>query len=143
MVIHFICTGNIYRSRMAEAYCVSRCVPGVSVLSSGTQTVLNGGVSIARYAAETLRAHGLEHFASASWKQTTPALVRQSDILVFMEDEHHRFCLDWIDPRRQRVQIWGVHDIGSGAKPAEFRAAAERTFATLKAHTDLLLAGLP
>lgn len=48
MVIHFICTGNIYRSRMAEASCVSRGVPGVSVLSSGTQTVLNGGVSIAR-----------------------------------------------------------------------------------------------
>lgn len=84
----------------------------------------------------------MERFASTSWRQTTPALVRQSDILVFMEDEHYRFCLEWIDPGRQTVQIWGVHDIVSGAKPAEFRAAAERTFATLKAQTDVLLAGL-
>jgi len=26
MIIHFVCTGNIYRSRLAEAYCKSKGV---------------------------------------------------------------------------------------------------------------------
>jgi hypothetical protein len=32
LTIHFICTGNMYRSRLAEAYCASRHVPGVQPL---------------------------------------------------------------------------------------------------------------
>jgi len=139
MILHFICTGNIYRSRMAEAYCVSKGVPGLSVLSSGIQTALNGLLPIAPYASETLRGHGLERFASASWQQTTAALVRKSDILVFMEDEHYRFCLDWIDSKTQMVQTWDVPDIGSGVGPAQIRTAAERTFAIIKQRTDSLL----
>jgi protein-tyrosine-phosphatase len=142
MIIHFICTGNIYRSRMAEAYCVSKGIPGLSVLSSGIRTALNGLVPIAPYAADTLRGHGLERFVSASWQQTTAALVRKSDILVFMEDEHYRFCLDWIDSSTQTVQIWNIPDIGSGVGLAQIRTVAERTFAIIKQQTDLLLAEL-
>ena len=40
MTIHFICTGNIYRSRLAEAYCASKRVAGLCVLSSGIGTKL-------------------------------------------------------------------------------------------------------
>jgi protein-tyrosine-phosphatase len=64
LTIHFICTGNIYRSRIAEAYCASKAVPGVLVLSSGINTVLNRGIPIAPYAARILREQGLEGFAT-------------------------------------------------------------------------------
>ena len=59
MIIHFICTGNIYRSRLAQAYCASKGVPRLDVVSSGIQTTLNGGVTIASYAVDILRAYGL------------------------------------------------------------------------------------
>jgi protein-tyrosine-phosphatase len=140
MILHFICTGNTYRSRMAEAYGASRRVPGLSVLSSGIQAGLSGLVPISQYAAETLRGYGLEGFASASWQQTTAALVRKSDVLVFMEDEHYRFCRDWVDPSMQMVQIWDIPDIGPGLGPVEIRTKAERTFAMIQHKTDLLLA---
>ena len=142
MILHFICTGNIYRSRMAEAYCISKGVPGLSVLSSGTQTALNGLVSIAPYAEETLRGHGLECFASACWRQTTAALVRHSDILVFMESEHYHYCIDWVDSSMQTVEIWNIPDIGSGVGPAQIGTVAERTFAVIVHQTDLLLASI-
>jgi protein-tyrosine-phosphatase len=51
MTIHFICTGNIYRSRLAETYCASKGVPGLFVSSSGIGTKLNRGIPIASYAA--------------------------------------------------------------------------------------------
>jgi hypothetical protein len=59
-----------------------------------------------------------------------------------MEDEHYRFCLDWVDSSTQTVQIWDIPDIGSGVGLAQIRTAAERTFAIIKQQTDLLVARL-
>jgi len=141
MTIHFICTGNIYRSRLAEAYCASKGVPGLHVLSSGIKTALNGGIPIAPYAANVLRAYGLERFAAPSWQQTTMALVRASDILVFMELEHYHFCRDWISTG-QRFNIWDIPDVGSRVGTAEIRTEVERTFAVIRRKTDMLLTEL-
>jgi len=141
MTIHFICTGNIYRSRLAQAYCASRGVPGIRVVSSGTGTALNGGVPIASYAARMLRTHGLEPFAAPAFAQTTAELVGSSDVLVFMESEHCEFCRDWIDPLRQRIEIWHIPDIGA-VGPDEIMPKVEATFAKIREQTDRLLATL-
>jgi protein-tyrosine-phosphatase len=142
MTIHFICTGNIYRSRIAEAYCLSKGIPELNVVSSGIQTTLNGDVPIASYAAEALRAYGLERFAAASWQQTTAALVRASDVLVFMEREHYKFCKDWVDSSRQRFEIWNIPDVGSEVGAAEIMTKVERTFAKIRRQADSLLTKL-
>ena len=91
MRIHFVCTGNIYRSRLAEAYCNSRRVPGIDVLSSGIKAGLEQDVPISPYAADVLTRFGLERYAAARWQRTSAELVRASDVLVFMESEHRRF----------------------------------------------------
>jgi protein-tyrosine-phosphatase len=142
MTIHFICTGNIYRSRIAEAYCTSKGVPGLRVLSSGIRTVLNRGISIAPYAARILREQGLEGFATRGWRQTTAALVRASDLLVFMEREHYAFCEGWIDPVRQRIEIWNVPDVGP-IDSAGIMNAVSQTFDLIRQRTDMLLASSP
>jgi protein-tyrosine-phosphatase len=140
MIIHFVCTGNIYRSRLAEAYCKSKGVSGLDVMSSGIQTILNGGLPIASYAADILRAYGLERFAVPSWQQTTAALVRASDVLVFMEREHYHFCKDWVDSSRQRFEIWQIPDVGSEVGATEIMTKVEQAFATIRRQTDSLLA---
>jgi protein-tyrosine-phosphatase len=141
MTIHFICTGNIYRSRLAEAYCASKGVPGLRVSSSGIGTSLHRGIPIAPYAARVLSQHGLERFAAPSWQQTTAGLVRASDILVFMEREHYRFCKDWIDPIRQRVEIWNIPDVGP-VDAARIITKVEQTFEMIGQRTDALLTAL-
>lgn len=141
MTIHFICTGNIYRSRLAEAYCASRGVPGLRVFSSGTGTALNGGVPIARYAAQVLKKRGLEGFGAPSWQPTTKALVEASDVLVFMETEHYQFCERWIEPARQKVEIWEIADVDA-AQAAPMTQQAEETFERIKQRTDALLAAM-
>ena len=141
MTIHFICTGNIYRSRLAEAYCASKGVPGLSVSSSGIGTASNGGVPIASYAARVLSQRGLERFAAPSWQQTTAALVRASDVLVFMEREHYGYCKDWIDPVRQTVEIWDISDVGP-VDASRIMTKVEQTFEMIEQRTDMLLTAL-
>ena len=141
MRIHFICTGNIYRSRLAEAYCVSRGVAGTEVFSSGIGAGRDGDAPISPYAADLLTRYGLSPYAAAHWQRTTPALVAASDVLVFMEAEHYDYCERWIEPLRQRVEVWGIEDVGMIAA-AEIPNKVERTFAMIRQRTDALLRAL-
>lgn len=139
--IHFVCTGNIYRSRLAEAYCASRVAPGIHVFSSGIAAGLNGDALISPYAADLLTQYGLNSYAATGWQRTTPALVQASDVLVFMESEHHHFCENWIDPGRQRFEVWGVEDVGP-IEASKIPEKAERTFGIIRHRTDSLLDAL-
>lgn len=139
--IHFVCTGNVYRSRLAEAYCTFRNAAGIRAVSSGIAAGRDNDAPISPHAAEVLSRHGLLTYAAARWQQTTADLVRSSDVLVFMETEHHRFCEAWVEPARQRVEVWGVKDIGDLAA-VEIPNEVERTFAIIRRHTDALLAKL-
>jgi protein-tyrosine-phosphatase len=139
--IHFICTGNVYRSRLAEAYCTSRCVPGVYVSSSGIKAGLNGDASISPYAANMLANYNLDSYAAAHWQRTTAALLQASDVLVFMESEHYRFCESWIEPSRQRIEVWEIEDVGP-VDAGEITSKVEHAFAIIRQRTDTLLTAL-
>lgn len=141
MRIHFICTGNIYRSRLAEAYCASRCRTGIHVFSSGIEAGLNGDAPISSYAADLLTNCALVSYAAPYWQRTTPALVHESDVLVFMEAEHRCFCEDWIEPERQRIEVWEAEDVGS-IQAAEIAKKVERTLGIIRQRTDILLGTL-
>jgi len=69
------------------------------------------------------------------------ALVRASDILVFMESEHYHFCKDWVSSH-QRFNIWDIPDLGSRAGTAEINTEVERTFELIRRKTDRLLTEL-
>jgi protein-tyrosine-phosphatase len=139
--IHFVCTGNIYRSRLAEAYCASRCAGRARVSSSGIAAGANGNAPISPYAETVLRKYGLNSFAAGSWQQTTEALVKASDVLVLMESEHHRFCNHWIETPRQRIEVWEIEDIGPMPTEA-IPGQVEQTFELIRRRTDALLRSL-
>jgi len=141
MTIHFICTGNLYRSRLAEAYCNSRCVPGIHVFSSGIRAGLNGDLPISRYAADVLTKYGLNGYGAAHWQRTSAELVQASDVLVFMEHEHRRFCEEWIEGMRQRVEVWEIEDVGP-VSATEIANKVERTFGVIRQRIDTLLTAL-
>lgn len=141
ITIQFVCTGNIYRSRLAEAYCASKCIPGVRVISSGTGAGLNGDAPISPYAAPVLAQYGLDRYAATRWQPTTAALVQASDILVFMESEHRRFCEKWLDLDRQTIAVWEIEDVGP-MDVTEIPNEVQRTFRIIRQRTDELLRAL-
>ena len=68
-------------------------------------------------------------------------LVRASDVLVFMEREHYKFCKDWVSSR-QKFNIWDIPDLGSRVGISEISTEVERTFAVIRRKTDMLLTEL-
>jgi hypothetical protein len=58
-----------------------------------------------------------------------------------MEAEHLRFCEEWIDPSRQRTEVWGIEDVGS-IPAARIPQEVERTFGIIRQRTDALLTTL-
>jgi hypothetical protein len=67
--------------------------------------------------------------------------VNACDVLVFMESEHYRFCENWINPARQRIEVWGIKDIGPIAAEA-IPEEVGRTFMFIRQRTDVLLSTL-
>jgi hypothetical protein len=84
---------------------------------------------------------GIERFAAPSWQQTTAALVRASDVLVFMEREHYDVCKDWLDPVRQTVEIWEIPEVGP-VDAARIMTEVEQTFEMIEQRADTLLTTL-
>ena len=136
--IHFVCTGNIYRSRMAEAYCLSKGIPGIRATSSGIAAGRDGNAPISPWAADVFRRYGLESFAAAGWQRTTEGLIQANDVLVFMESEHQHFCEAWIERDRHRVEVWEIEDIGP-MDVGKIPEKVERTFEMIRERTDALL----
>lgn len=108
------------------------------VSSSGIAAGRDGNAAISPWAADVLSRYELVSYAAPGWQKSTEALIQASDVLVFMESEHHRFCESWIVPGRHRVEVWEIEDIG----PMEFSKIpdkVERTFAMIRNRVDGLL----
>lgn len=107
--IHFICSGNIYRSRIAEAYLKSKKLPNITVSSSGTQAHRQGKGSIAWYALRLLYRHNLLPYMSNMWRVTREEYLSEADIVVFMGKSNWEFCQKWL-PEGKKYEIWEVPD---------------------------------
>jgi protein-tyrosine-phosphatase len=113
-------------------------IPGIQVFSSGIRAGLEEDVPISPYAADVLTRYGLSCYAAARWQRTSAELVRASDVLVFMESEHHRFCEKWIEAMRQRIEVWEIEDVGP-IDAVEIPNKVERTFGKIRQRIDTLL----
>lgn len=83
-----VCTGNICRSPLAEAYLASR-LDGINITSAGTHALVGHAVD------ETARAVGQARelsLDSHEARQLTLELAKGQDLILVMEQGH----LDWI-----------------------------------------------
>ncbi len=109
MIIHFVCIGNTYRSRLAEAYFHSVSVSGWEACSSGVCTERNYGVVLCWYTKNILDEQHLT--TKECWTQTTVENLRQSDRAVFM----HQECLDLWQQKSDYMpgayEVWDIMDM--------------------------------
>ncbi len=111
MHIHFVCTGNVYRSRLAEAYLNSHSFPGISVTSSGTAAVDNTCGPICWYAQRLMEACHLIPFMSPMWTQTTADSFNGVDVTVFMEPMHHTYAVEQCGFAERKYLVWNIPDL--------------------------------
>ncbi|MBI4058156.1 hypothetical protein HY408_00145 [Candidatus Gottesmanbacteria bacterium] len=148
MKIHFVCTGNTYRSRLAEAYLKSKKIKNLEVSSSGIEAHRNFNGPITWYAARLLKRHGIIEFASHTWTQTTKELLKTADVIVFMDAKHHEHITKQLQHKPKIYHIWQIPDLDdlgfrgdatSSADDLERIEVTEKTFGEIKKCVDLLI----
>jgi protein-tyrosine-phosphatase len=148
MQVHFVCTGNAYRSSLAEAYLRSKQIAGITASSSGVRarTTFQDNGPICWWALRLIHWHRLLPFMSKVSTQATEKRLRKVDLVVFMQPCHY----DWARKRYQfkdtPYAIWGVPDVSETAEDFSTEAglirATEKTFEQIKGKVDALVEAL-
>lgn len=145
--VHFVCTGNAYRSRLAEAYLRSKQLPNVEVSSSGVEEkkhrLRNGPITW--YAGRLLKRHNLVHHAKFMSTQTTRKHLDRADIVIFMTDEQQSIAKNKFKFSKNSFEEWHIGDMDSadffGTKDdSDLRRIehSEQTFLQIKKRVDIL-----
>lgn len=109
--VHFICRGNTFRSRLAEAYTKSLKLPGYTITSSGVEADADKHIVISSYAKEIARQNHLSGFVAKTKHQTTQKILDAQDVLVFVSKDVYdeAIALYRIDARQ--AIVWDIPDL--------------------------------
>jgi protein-tyrosine-phosphatase len=147
MRVHFICTGNAYRSRLAEAYFNSKQIAGFIATSSGIRADYwrpsNGPISI--YTKELLEKENILKYTTEDVTQTTLARLEKQEFIVFMNQVHFEFCVNELGYEPSRYEIWDIKDVNEILTEAELAEkekvdeVARKTYGKIKDKIDKLI----
>jgi protein-tyrosine-phosphatase len=146
--IHFVCTGNAYRSRLAEAYLKSLNLKRVKASSSGIEASKHENGPISWYA-ERIAAHqGLLKHVSKTKKDTRKKHLNQADLVIFLHpDNFEMFRKNFGDFTLKEYEIWDIPDLhhlgfrgiaNNQKEENKLIAATEKTFMQIKAKINKL-----
>ncbi len=111
--IHFVCRGNVYRSRLAEAYAKSILEDKVSarISSSGIEAekALNGEVD--SETVRLLKKESIENYLTPSWHQTTQEDINDNDRIIFMSQTLYSQAKKSFDLPQDKIETWDIPDV--------------------------------
>lgn len=110
--IHFVCLGNTFRSRLAEAYgkYLTRKRNNIVITSSGILASENKLGPISWVALLILQRNKLIKYMSNNWTQTSMDKLEQQDFIVFMDKEVFNLFDKKFDVHK--IKKYSVFDIG-------------------------------
>lgn len=127
----FICTGNFYRSRYAEAlfnHLAQEKGQEWQAVSRGLATHLAQGGLVAMEVVDQLERDGIDliHLAETKTPITEPDF-EQCDRLIAMNEKEHRREIENRFPRHaSRVEYWDIVDVGDAPSTEELPRLAKR-----------------
>ena len=149
MKIHFVCRGNVYRSRIVEAYAKSLRLNGVCISSSGIEADRHYPPNefppayLAQWARLTAQEHNLDLKLSPNRTQTTSQLLNHRDYIVFVSASVFKDALNKYSFNQSNTKIWALKDVGDWSKQEPSNQWSDRqkrdyTFAQIKKELDKL-----
>lgn len=138
MKVHFVCLGNVYRSRLAEAYLNSKQIPDLTVISSGTvAAVEQKNRPISWVAQRLLDSHKLVPFQKLLRTQTTKELLDSADFTIFFTQVPYQYCVDTLGFSSKQFEIWDIADTNNNyGNDIEKMKITEDAFAIIRQKVD-------
>ena len=140
MLIHFVCLGNVYRSRLAETYLNAKQLTDVTVVSSGINAIDNNNRPISWLTQRLYEVYKLVPFQKSLWTQTTKELLDSADLTIFFAKEYQQYCVDNFGYKSNNFEIWEIEDLDVNMKEhMEKIKKTEETFELIKQKVDDLV----
>lgn len=113
MKIDFICRGNTFRSRLAEAYFNSLNIMDCKACSSGIEAQRNLSGPICWYTKDILEKNKIDSFAKEHWTQTSKKELNENDLIIFMDKNCYDFCNIYFKDIliEKPHKVWFINDV--------------------------------
>ena len=105
MKILFVCTGNAYRSPLADAL-LKKLKPDLTVDSAGLQVA----IPIPKQVKDYLMEHNAVNFLKAFPESIEDKQLRTFDRIVAMESKHKQAVLRNCPECEKRIVVWNIKD---------------------------------
>lgn len=105
MRVLYVCTGNSFRSPVAEAL-TRRFRPEMEVESAGTDSTDH----IAENARELLEEQNAVQYVKPQPDQLSRRALEEADVVVTMTDKHKKYILDNYDINEEKIEVWEIDD---------------------------------
>lgn len=143
--VHFVCLGNAYRSRLAQAYAESLGLTSFEFTSSGIAAHLFEQ-RLPQYTDLIAKNHELLDFLSPGQIQTTSALLDRQDVIIFMRRDILMQARKQYSLNMAKVHCWNIEDLWQSRlkeritedDPESSARLAEETFQRIKRDVDRL-----
>lgn len=139
MIVHFVCRGNTYRSRLAETYLNSKQIPDIKAISSGIGAENNISGPITWYAQRIIQKENLVPFEKPNWQKTTKDLLSQGDLTIFIKKDIYDFCVNNLGFNSKTFEIWNISDVNEDGNEEAKIKITENTFEEIKKKIDELI----
>ena len=140
MQLHFICLGNMFRSRLAEAYTNGQ-KNGIRATSSGVLAAKTANDDISWYAKEILEREHLISFTTMKWTQTDIQVIQGADKIIFLHPTVFDTYCSFGFPLDLPYEVWNVADVTIAFDSPEkdlLREQADEAFKLIKQEVDKL-----
>ena len=106
MKVLFVCSGNAYRSPVAEAL-LKKTRPDIQADSAGTNPVLP---RISESARKFLKMENASHHLKAEPEGLDEKRLDMYDLIVVMEPEHKEIVLSKCQGCESKIVVWNIED---------------------------------
>jgi len=105
MRVLFVCTGNSFRSPVAEAL-LKKIREDVEVRSAGTEPAFN----IAPNARDLLKEENALRYVKERPEALNDKMVDEADLIIVMKERHRQEVMKSYPHAREKIRVWDIDD---------------------------------